>query len=289
MNLSLKLQNLIQEKKTCLFMPYLTLGDPDFESSVEFAKALILGGAHILELGIPFSDPTADGPIIQKAMVRATKNPNFSIETIFETTKKIHALREDIPLVYLTYFNPIFRYNKNKNTFLGEYFLKQSSEIGIRGLVIPDLPFDSREFIEIFEQIQKHSLSLSIIPMIAPNTKMSRAEMILSRGTGFVYYITSLGVTGFRDFITTEKYESKIQILRKYTNLPILAGFGIHKPEQASVLKKIFDGIIVGSFYHKLIEDRLPKEEFLIKEAIYKISEEIYLSTKKFVDTLILN
>ncbi len=289
MNLSLKLQNIKKEKKTCLFMPYLTLGDPDFESSLEFAKALIFGGAHVLELGIPFSDPTADGPIIQKAMVRSAKNQDFSLETIFEITQKIHSQQEDIALIYLTYFNPIFRYKKEKNTFTGEYFLKKSSEMGIRGFVIPDLPFDSKEFLEISEQIEKQNLPISIIPMIAPNTEKSRAAMILSKGKGFVYYITSLGVTGFRDFSTIQDYENKIQTLRKFTNLPIFAGFGIHKPEQSSILKKIFDGIIVGSFFHRLIEERLPPEKPLQKETKAKIAEEIYLSTKKFVDSLFLS
>ncbi|MFN3603567.1 MAG: tryptophan synthase subunit alpha [Leptonema sp. (in: bacteria)] len=286
MNLSNELLKVKKEKNAALFMPYLTLGDPDFFSSIEFANSFIQAGVSIIELGIPFSDPTADGPIIQKAMVRAAKNSNFSLETIFETSQKIYLLNPKIFLIYLTYLNPIVRYNQNKNSFVGENFLKKCSEIGIRGLVIPDLPFDSYEFLEISEQIQKHNLPLNIIPMIAPNTPKKRIQMILTRGNGFVYYITSLGVTGFRNLPSIEDYPNRIDFLRKHTELPIFAGFGIHKPEQAKELKKYFDGIIVGSLYHKTIEDFMNSGESGNQEKLNKITREFYEVTKNFVDSL---
>ncbi|GIX40812.1 MAG: tryptophan synthase alpha chain [Leptospiraceae bacterium] len=282
----MKLSHLLLERKTlkhsALYMPYFTLGDPDFESSLLIAKGMIDAGADILELGIPFSDPTADGPVIQKAMVRAMKHSDFSLEKIFETTQKIHSINPEIPLVYLTYFNPVYKYKNQKNRFVGESFLLKCIEIGVKGLVIPDLPFDSYEFLEIYDNIKKHHLDISIIPMIAPNTDIKRMKYILSYGSGFVYYITSLGVTGLRDRLP-ENIKERAKLIRNYTNIPIFAGFGINKPEQAEELKSIFDGIIVGSLNHKIIEEFLNNENY--RE---QIKEKIYKTTKNFVDHLVL-
>lgn len=289
MKFSEELLKIKNSKKTALFMPYLTLGDPSFSFSLDLAKTLIDAGAHLLELGIPFSDPTADGPIIQKAMVRAFQNNDFSLSTIFQITKEIHLYNQNIFLIYLTYFNPIFQYNKSKNSFIGETFLKKSVEAGIKGFVIPDLPFDSKEFLELEEQIQKNQLPLNVIPMIAPNTNEKRTKMILSKGSGFVYYITSLGVTGFRDFKTIENYQKKINFLKQYTNLPIFAGFGIHRSEQAKELKNIFDGIIVGSLFHKIIDEILNEQGISFEHKLKKTCELFYETTKNFVDSLILN
>jgi len=267
-----------KQKNSALYMPYLTLGDPDFETSIEIANAMIEAGADILELGIPFSDPTADGPVIQKAMVRSMKHPNFSLNKIFEVTQKIHSQNPDIPLVYLTYFNPVFKYKKNENTFIGEAFFKKCEEIGIKALVIPDLPFDSYEFIEIYQSISKSNRNISIIPMIAPNTSEKRIKQILKYGNGFVYYITSLGVTGLRESLP-ENIKERANLIRKYTSIPIFAGFGINKPEQANELKSIFDGVIVGSLNHKIIEEEL--------QQLDRIKEKIYKTTKNFVENLL--
>ncbi len=260
-------------------MPYLTLGDPDFNTSIDIAKTMINAGSDILELGIPFSDPTADGPIIQKAMMRSIKQKNFSIHTIFETTKEIHQYNPELPLVYLTYFNPIYKYNIHLNSFIGESFLRKCVEIGIKGLVIPDLPFDSTEFEEIHFNIKKNNLNISIIPMIAPNTSVERIKYILKNGSGFVYYITSLGVTGFREKLPDDIHH-KANLIRNFTDIPIFAGFGINTPGQVQELKKIFDGVIVGSLNHKIIEE-------CIKEKKQdQITEKIYQITKEFIDEL---
>jgi len=281
MNLSEILIERKKQKNSALYMPYLTLGDPDFNSSIQIAESMINASSDILELGIPFSDPTADGPIIQKAMVRSMMHSEFSLEKIFETTYNIHQLNPNVPLVYLTYFNPIYKYQYHKNTFIGESFLKKCTDIGIKGLVIPDLPFDSKEFQEIYENIKKHQLNISLIPMIAPNTKDKRIKYILSYGSGFVYYITSLGVTGLREQLS-EDIKERANLIRKYTSIPIFAGFGINKIEQVEELKKIFDGIIVGSLNHKIIEENLSKEN-----PISEIKEKIYKTTKNFVDHLV--
>ncbi len=278
MNLAEMLFQKKKEKNSALYMPYITLGDPDFETSIKIANAMIEAGADILELGIPFSDPTADGPVIQKAMVRAMKHHNFSLNKIFEITQKIHSQNPNIPLVYLTYFNPVFKFKKKENTFIGEAFFKKCEDIGIKALVIPDLPFDSYEFIEIYQHINKNNINISIIPMIAPNTSEKRIKKILKKGSGFVYYITSLGVTGIRDTLP-ENIKDRANLIRKYTSIPIFAGFGINKPEQVIELKTIFDGVIVGSLNHKIIEDELQQP--------YKIKEKIYKTTKNFVENLL--
>lgn len=256
MSLSEYLLSIKKEKQTSLYMPYITLGDPDFHDSFTIIKTLIDAGAHILELGIPFSDPTADGPIIQRAMVRSMNQPGFSLEKIFELTQKIHEYKQDLPLVYLTYFNPVFRYKQKQNTATGEQFLKTAAETGIKALVIPDLPLDSPEARSLQETIQKFHLDIALIPMIAPNTGNKRIRTILAGGSGFIYYITSLGVTGLRDTFSSE-LESRIQYIRSISSLPVFAGFGISKIEHALQLKTLFDGIIVGSLNHKIIEESL--------------------------------
>ncbi|MCS7204922.1 MAG: tryptophan synthase subunit alpha [Leptospiraceae bacterium] len=278
-------QHIIEEKKrkrSALYMPYLTLGDPSFEESFIVAKAMIDAGSSLLELGIPFSDPTADGPLIQKAMVRSMNQKNFSLEKIFELTQKIHNYAPEIPLVYLTYFNPIFQYKKSQNAFLGEAFLKKAYELGIRALVIPDLPLDSPEAEELQKNIHSLEIDIALIPMIAPNTKFKRAKKILEKGSGFVYYITSLGVTGIREELPDDFIE-RISLLQSLTNLPIFAGFGISKTEQVEKLKNLFDGIIVGSLNHKIIE------ELIESQRLDMLYQQIFQITKNFVDHLSLN
>ncbi len=263
-----------EKKSSALYMPYLTLGDPDFQTSYEISEAILEAGSDLLELGIPFSDPTADGPVIQKAMVRAMSSRDFSLENIFRTTAKIHQIHPQKPLVYLTYFNIVYQYNHQKNSFIGEYFIKKALDCGISGLVIPDLPFDSPEQNEIRDNLEKSNIDMAMIPMISPNTTVKRMKKSLRQGKGFVYYITSLGVTGIRDQLP-EDMMSKISEIRSYCNLPIFAGFGISKFEQASVLKNTVDGIIVGSLNHKIIE-----------EDITSAKEKIFEITKKFIENL---
>jgi len=144
--------------------------------------------------------------------------------------------------------------------------------------VIPDLPLDSYEFIEIYQSMNKSNRNISIIPMIAPNTSEKRIKQILKYGNGFVYYITSLGVTGLRESLP-ENIKERANLIRKYTSIPIFAGFGINKPEQANELKSIFDGVIVGSLNHKIIEEEL--------QQLDRIKEKIYKTTKNFVENLL--
>jgi tryptophan synthase alpha chain len=226
------------------FIPYFSLGDPDYDSSIEWASAIIDGGADVLELGIPFSDPVADGPVIQRAFTRAFKNP-FSMDKIFRTTRTIKDKYPKIPLVYLTYFNPIFHMGMDG-------FLNSSKESGISGLIIPDLPFDSNESKVLFSKAEKYEVDL--IHLITPATEKKRIELMKKNSSGFVYYVTSFGVTGERTGFSTD-LEERIQWVRKEMKLPVCAGFGISTPEQADRISKFSDGVIIGSSIQRIIEE----------------------------------
>ncbi|MEI7014766.1 tryptophan synthase subunit alpha [Leptospira licerasiae] len=226
------------------FIPYISLGDPNYDLCVDWADALIRGGADILELGIPFSDPVADGPVIQKAFKRALANP-FSMEKILETTAKIHSLHPHIPLVYLTYFNPIFHYGFEK--FAGE-----AKIAGIQGLIIPDLPYDTPETDELFKSLKRRGVDL--IHLVTPATPLNRMKGIRDFASGFIYYVTSYGVTGERKSISAD-LEERIKTTKEVFSLPVSAGFGISAPDQAKEISQYADGIIIGSAVQRIIEE----------------------------------
>ena len=261
----------IKTKNRPVYMPYLTIGDPDFKSTVEYAIAMIDAGADIIELGIPFSDPTADGPIIQAAMVRALKNKDFSLKNVFSVAREIHLKRPRIPLIFLTYLNPVLTYCsevnssksklKNRNAQASkeangwrksvEIFLDDCKKSGIMGVVIPDLPFEEEEA-EYFRTICNKN-GIGSVMMIAPNTGEERFEKICRLSSGFIYYVTSLGVTGERKELPKD-IVTRVKRVQKLSKLPVLAGFGINTPDQVKELKGIVDGVIVGSLNHRIIE-----------------------------------
>jgi len=252
------------------FLPFFTLGDPNYSESVLFGQKLLDAGASILELGIPFSDPVADGPVIQRAVARALKNP-FSFEQIFSTTKAIHSHKNTVPLVYLSYFNPLYHCGI-------PYFLERAKDAGVDGLVIPDLPFDTRESKELFLELRKKDMDL--IHLVTPASQKKRIQALKDTASGFIYYVTSFGVTGERREFSID-LEEKIQNLRRLLQLPICAGFGISTPEQAKSIGAFSDGIIIGSAIQRIIEEKPnPKEEVFgyaqsIREALDSISHKI--------------
>lgn len=247
-----------------LYMPYLTLGDPTFASSVQIAGAMMRGGADILELGIPFSDPTADGPVIQKAMVRSMSTADFSLDAVFATTEQIHSINPSVPLVFLTYLNPVLSSrslahpsvdasgNDSSVTRNASAFLERASRAGIRGLVIPDLPVDSLEAREL--RSLGEDWGIAIVGMIAPNTSDKRMAAVCRHAGGFVYYVTSHGVTGERSTLPTDLTE-RLAHVRRLSPVPVFAGFGISRPEQARMLVGHADGVIVGTAHHRIIEE----------------------------------
>lgn len=221
------------------FIPFITCGDPDLETTAAAVRAAAANGADLIELGIPFSDPTAEGPVIQGANLRALKG-GVTTDKIFTFVKE---LRQDVktPMVFMTYANVVFSYGAEK-------FISICKEIEIDGLILPDLPYEEKEeFLPIC-----HKYGVDLISLIAP-TSENRIAMIAKEAEGFLYIVSSLGVTGTRSEIKTD-LTSIIKVVRQNTNLPCAIGFGISTPEQAKKMADIADGAIVGSAIIKLLE-----------------------------------
>ncbi|MGN1170306.1 MAG: tryptophan synthase subunit alpha [Lachnospiraceae bacterium] len=220
------------------FIPFITCGDPDLETTAKVVRAMVNAGADLIELGIPFSDPTAEGPVIQEANVRALAG-GATTDKIFDLVRD---LRKDVtvPMVFMTYANVVFSYN-------AEVFIKTCSEIGIDGLILPDLPFEEKE--EFAGLCSKYDVAL--ISLIAP-TSENRIAMIAKEAEGFVYVVSSLGVTGTRAEITTD-IGAIVKLIRENTDIPCAVGFGISTPKQAHDMAEKSDGAIVGSAIIKLL------------------------------------
>ena len=221
------------------FIAFLTCGDPDLATTAAAVYAAVENGADLIELGIPFSDPTAEGPVIQGANLRALQG-GVTTDKIFDMVRE---LRKDvhIPLVFMTYANVVFSYG-------GEKFIAACEDIGIDGLILPDLPFEEKE--EFQDICIKHNVDL--ISLIAPTSK-NRIAMIAKEAKGFLYIVSSLGVTGTRNEIKTDLV-SIVDVVRKNTDIPCAIGFGISTPEQARSMAEYSDGVIVGSAIVKLLE-----------------------------------
>ncbi len=218
------------------FIPFITCGDPNLETTKELIYTLENAGASIIELGIPFSDPTAEGVVIQSANMRALKN-KVTTDNIFDM---VATLEVKIPLVFMTYANIVYSYGI-------ERFAKKCKEIGMSGIILPDIPFEEKEeFSMIFEQY-----SIDFISLIAP-TSNDRVKMIAENANGFIYLVSSLGVTGVRQNIATD-IDSMVSLVREVSDLPIAVGFGISTQEQAKEMSKKADGVIVGSAIVKMV------------------------------------
>ena len=225
-------------QKEKVFIPFITCGDPDLETTGKVVRAAVANGAGLIELGIPFSDPTAEGPVIQGANLRALSG-GVTTDKIFDFVRD---LRKDveIPLVFMTYANVVFSYG-------AERFLKNCSAIGIDGIILPDVPFEEKE--EFGGLCRKYGVAL--ISMIAP-TSENRIAMIAEEAEGFLYIVSSLGVTGVRSEIKTD-LSAILKVVREHTDVPCAIGFGISTPEQAKKMARIADGVIVGSAIIKLL------------------------------------
>lgn len=218
---------------------FLTAGDPNVEASYDLVMALVDGGCDIVEIGVPFSDPLADGPVIQAAANRALNN-GITVDKVFDLAKKCRD-NTDKPLLFLMYINTMLVYGKEK-------FIKQCKEVGIDGLIIPDLPYEERG--EIFDLMVENHIEL--IPLVAPTSK-ERVRKITEGCHGFVYCVSSMGVTGRSSDFHAE-LDNYISDVRSQTDLPIAIGFGITKNEDVKRLEPIADGVIVGTAIVRAIE-----------------------------------
>ena len=221
------------------FIPFVTCGDPDLETTAALARAMAEAGADLIELGIPFSDPTAEGPVIQEANLRALSG-GVTTDKIFGL---IRDLRRDVsvPMVFMTYANVVFSYGT-------ERFISTCAEAGMDGLILPDVPFEEKQ--EFAPVCKQHGLDL--VSLVAP-TSADRIAAISRDADGFIYVVSSLGVTGVRSEIKTD-ISSLVKVVRENSAVPCAVGFGISTPEQAAGMAAVSDGVIVGSAIIRLVE-----------------------------------
>jgi len=250
--------NYLQEKNEKAFIPFVTAGDPDLNTTLELVLTLEKAGADIVELGIPYSDPMADGPVIQASSTRALAK-GTKIKFIMEKVKELRE-KTQIPLVYLLYYNSIFKYGPEK-------FFKQCKDVGIDGLIIPDLPLEERA--EVIEIADKYDIC--IIPMVAP-TSHGRIKAITNLGKGFVYCVSVNGVTGTRQKLNTDVKEY-MDLISTYTNMPKALGFGISNAEMAKAYAPYCQAIIVGSAIIKLVAEGGSQKEII--KRVYDFAVEI--------------
>lgn len=232
-----KISEAFDKKKA--FIPFITAGDPSLEVTEQLLYAMEEAGADLIEIGIPFSDPTAEGVVIQAANERALKagcTTDRLFDMLEKTVGKIH-----VPMVFLTYVNPIYTYGKEK-------FMKRCVQCGISGLIVPDMPYEEKgELKPVCE-----AYGIQIISLIAP-TSQERISMIAKEAEGYIYCVSSLGVTGVRSEIKTD-IKAMVDLVRRATDTPCAVGFGISTPRQAEEMAAVSDGAIVGSAIVKIIE-----------------------------------
>lgn len=220
------------------FIPFVTCGDPDLETTAAIVRAMAANGADLIELGIPFSDPTAEGPVIQGANIRALAG-GVTTDKVFDLVREV---RRDVtvPMVFMTYANVVYSYGAEK-------FIATCKDIGIQGLILPDIPFEEKEeFLDLC-----HTYGVDLVSLVAP-TSADRIAMIAREAEGFLYIVSSLGVTGTRTEISTD-LDSIVKVVRENTDTPCAIGFGISTPEQCAKMGAIADGAIVGSAIVKLV------------------------------------
>ncbi|WP_198510311.1 tryptophan synthase subunit alpha [Bacillus solitudinis] len=254
-------------KGESLFIPFITAGDPTADVTVDIALTLQEAGASILELGIPYSDPLADGPTIQAASKRALSK-GMTLERALHLVPKMRERGLTIPVVIFTYYNPLLQYGE-------ERFTAQAEELGIDGILVPDLPFEESE--ELSALCARHQLSL--ISLVAPTSKQ-RIIKIAEKAQGFLYCVSSLGVTGARSQLDPRVYDF-LKTVREASHVPIAVGFGISSNDQVQVMKEHADGVVVGSALVSTIgslQEKLTKEE---------TKEEALGQIKTFVSSLI--
>lgn len=231
------LQKAFEKQKA--FIPFVTAGDPSLAKTAEFILEMERAGADLIEIGIPFSDPIAEGEVIQAASLRAL-SAGATTDKIFDMVAGLRQ-KTKIPLVFMTYLNPVFHYGY-------ERFFTKCQELSVDGIIIPDLPFEEKEVV----RQAAAPFGVAVISLIAP-TSEDRIQEIAGAAEGFLYVVSSMGVTGMRSEIRTD-LESILQAVKAVSKVPAAVGFGINTPKQAAAIARIADGVIVGSAIVKLIE-----------------------------------
>lgn len=242
------------------FIAFLTAGDPDLSSTFRYVLEMEKAGADLIEIGIPFSDPIAEGPVIQEADLRALSG-GVTTDQIFDMVTRLRKETE-IPIVFMTYLNPVFHYGY-------EAFFARCQECGADGIIIPDLPYEEKN--EVDSVASRYGITL--ISMIAP-TSQARIERIAKEAKGFIYVVSSMGVTGMRSEIKTD-LDSMLKAIKNAADVPAAVGFGIHTPEQATDIAGKADGVIVGSAVVKLIAQHGQNADEEIFSYVKKMKEAV--------------
>ena len=250
------------EKKLVTFV---TGGDPDFDTSLEIINIIINNGADILEIGMPFSDPMADGPTIQLSSTRALKNET-TLEEVFKLSNNAKKFNKELPVILMGYYNVIFHYGI-------ENFIEKCLLSGVDGLIIVDLQPEEDE--DLIKLLNKNNIKL--IRLITPTTDEERLQLILKNASGFLYFVSVMGVTGQKS-ANIDELKRSIEFVRRYTDLPIIPGFGINNSEDVKRICKISDGAVVGSSIIKIIERNLDNKKQML-EQIDTFIKELKLGT----------
>lgn len=246
-------------------MGFVTAGDPDVETSFQIITAMCENGIDILELGVPFSDPTADGPVIQRSSSRALKN-EVSLKIVLEMTREIRK-KTDIPVIIFSYYNPILAYGVDR-------FQPDALFAGADGALVVDLPpEESDELTSGWSAV-----NFPLIRLLAPTTPKERMAQIASTASGFLYLVSKTGVTG-SDGLDTSEISGQMDILRSVTDLPVCVGFGISTVEDVSAVAAMADGVVIGSAFERLIEENIDKPD--LPELVGKRTAEYKAATKK--------
>ncbi len=228
---------------------FVTAGDPDIETSLKIVTAMCENGMDILELGVPFSDPSADGPVIQRSSSRALKH-DVSLKTVMDMIRKIRKITS-IPIIIFSYYNPIMAYGI-------ENFQPDAIAAGADGVLVVDLPLEeSPELTSLWNQTD-----FSLINLVAPTTPKERMAKIASASSGFLYLVSKTGVTG-SDGLDTSEIETQMNILRSVTDLPVCVGFGISTAEDVATVASMADGVVIGSAFERLIEENINSPELV--------------------------
>jgi len=241
------------EKKNKKLVTFTTAGDPDLDTSFEIINTIINNGADIIEIGMPFSDPMADGPTIQESSVRSIKN-GTKITDVFEIVKRVRSFNNEIPVILMGYYNSIYNLGINN-------FTKKCTETGVDGLIIVDL--QPEEDSELLIKLKKENIDL--IRLITPTTDNNRLKTILSNSSGFLYYVTITGTTGQKS-ANLKELEKSINKIRSASNLPIVAGFGIKSKKDVEDISAYTDGVVVGSSIVNIIKNNIQNKDKMMNK-----------------------
>ena len=257
-----KLFDILKTKNKSALGIFITAGDPNIEVSQKILDGLPSNGADFIELGMPFSDPMADGPSIQASSLRALKNGMDLSKTLL-MVKKFREKDANTPIILMGYFNPIFRFGV-------EEFILESKNAGVDGFIIVDLPPEEDK--EFYEPLQESKMDL--IRLITPTTNTKRLSLILEKSSGFIYYVSITGITGTKQAANTDIKEA-IEKINKLTDIPIAVGFGVKSKEQVSKISKFSNAVVVGSHIVKIIEDEYSKNYINYDKVLENINTEV--------------